>query len=435
MSKKIRGNQKHLSLEDRNHIAEALGKKMTFEEIAKFLRKDPTTISKEVKKRRVCKPRNEFASRNNCILKQHCTFRHICGNSLCHRRCASCSRCIDHCKDFSPEFCKHLKKAPFVCNGCEKKTVCRLEKYYYTSLSAHNHYRQTLSASREGINLTPEQLSELDELVTPLILKGQPITHIYAKNNDAIPCTSRTLYNYIDNHIITAKNIDLPRKVRYKPRKKKKKVEINHTWREDRKYSDFTELVELYPDIQIVEMDTVEGIKGGKVLLTMFFRNSKLMLAFLLPNKTQAAVVDVFNFIEEKLGSKIFQKTFPVILTDNGSEFTNPLLLEFGSKDFVRTSIYYCDPNAAYQKASLEKNHEFIRYVVPKGKSFDRFTQKDITKLINHINSTARNSLNGRTPFEIATLLLDETVLKVLDLKEILCNKIHLKPSLLKNSK
>ena len=72
------------------------------------------------------------------------------------------------------------------------------------------------------------------------------------------------------------------------------------------------------PDIQVVEMDTVEGKKGGKVLLTMLFRNSKLMIAFLLDDKTSNSVLKVFNWIESILGNYLFEKTFPVILTDNG---------------------------------------------------------------------------------------------------------------------
>ena len=163
MCKKIRGNQKHMSLEDRNYIEQALGKEMSFKEIAKFLRKDPTTISKEVKKHRVCKPRNTYGARNDYIAKQHCTIIHACGNLKCFKRCASCPDCIDHCLIYSSESCRHLRMSPFVCNGCETKKACRLEKYYYQSLSAHNRYRHDLSASREGINLTPEQLSDLDE--------------------------------------------------------------------------------------------------------------------------------------------------------------------------------------------------------------------------------------------------------------------------------
>ena len=81
------------------------------------------------------------------------------------------------------------------------------------------------------------------------------------------------------------------------------------------------------------------------------------------------------------------KKTFPIILTDNGTEFSAPLELEFNSEGISRTRIFYCNPTASYQKGMIEKNHEFIRYVIPKGTTMDNFSQSDITKMIKHINS------------------------------------------------
>jgi len=433
MCKNIRGNQRHMSLDDRIYIEQCLEKSMTFKDIAKFLCKDPTTISKEVKKHRMLKPRNAYLYPNNCKLRRQCKIINVCNRSVsCGKCCASCPHCNKHCDEFIPDDCPKLAHAPFVCNGCEKKANCRLDKYYYRSTTAHNRYRALLSSTREGLNLSESDLSELDSLISPLILKGQPIAHIYEKYQNQIPCSSRTIYNYVDSNILSVKNLDLPRKVKYKPRKQHSRIQINHSWRENRKYSDFTAYLEANPEISVVEMDTVEGTKGGKVILTMLLRNSKCMLAFLLPDKTQNAVLNVFNNLEKAMGTTLFRKTFPVILTDNGSEFLNPVLLETGINSSIRTSIYYCDPNASYQKGALEKNHEFIRYVLPKGKSFNDLTQDDVTLVINHINSTARASLNGRTPFELASLLLDNIAIELLKLQPIEHDKVFLKPNLLK---
>ena len=68
-------------------------------------------------------------------------------------------------------------------------------------------------------------------------------------------------------------------------------------------------------------------------------------------------------------GLKTFRKLFPVILTDNGSEFKYTLELEHTIDSAKRTRIFYCDPQASWQKAHIEKNHEYIRYVILKGKS------------------------------------------------------------------
>lgn len=433
MSNNSKSNQKHMALDDRIYIEKSLDKGLSFKDIATALKKDPTTIGKEIKKHFSVTSRNTYGSKNVCQLKQHCERRKVCGNIVCEKRCSFCgSVCNSYCPDFVPDTCPKLFKPPFVCNACERKSPCRLEKHYYRASVAHSSYRTLLSTSREGINLSHEDLEQLDALVTPLIHKGQSIAQIYAKHLNEISCTTRTLYNYVDNRILTARNIDMPRIVKYKPRKGKKSKPVNHAWREGRKYSDFEEFMKNHPETSIVEMDTVEGCKGGKVLLTMLFRNSRLMLAFLLPDKTQISVLNIFNTLEEKLGTILFQKTFPLILTDNGSEFINPTILELNDDDVYRTSIYYCDSNAAYQKGSIEKNHTYIRRVVEKGNPFDNFTQEDITKMMNHINSSARESLNRRTPFELASLLLDKTVLKTLELVEIDPDKVILRKELLK---
>lgn len=431
MSKEIRGNQRHMTLDDRIYLEKCLDKNMTFKDTAKFLCKDPSTLSKEVKKRRIHKPRNCFNDINRCSHKKHCDLKNVCTRP-CNKRCATCPLCNGNCIKFIPEVCQRLEHAPFVCNGCEKKFPCRLDKYYYKANAAHNSYRNTVSTSREGINLSEADLSEIDELVTPLIRNGQSIAHIYASHKEDLPFSSRTLYNYVENSVLSIRNIDLPRKVKYKPRKKGKQLQKEYSWLEGRKYSDFTAYLEEHTETSVVEMDTVEGVKGGRVLLTMLFRNSRCMLAFLLPDKTQASVLEVFNHLEVSLGTIVFQKTFPVILTDRGSEFLNPILLETGMDSLIRTSIYYCDPNTSYQKGALEKNHEYIRYIVQKGKSFNHYNQADITLMTNHINSTARASLNGRTPFELASLLLDDCVITAVGLKRIEHDDVCLKPNLLK---
>ena len=120
------------------------------------------------------------------------------------------------------------------------------------------------------------------------------------------------------------------------------------------------------------------------------------------------------------------------ILTDNGSEFFKPLELEFNNDGIGRTRIFYCDPGASYQKGVLEKNHAFIRYVIPKNTSMDNYTQSDINKMTNHINSLSRQSLNNSTPFDLASLLLDKKILDKLNIIKIPASEIKLNPTLLK---
>ena len=49
MSKEIKGNGKHLTLDDRSTLQAGLDQKKSFRAIAKELHKDPSTLAKEVK--------------------------------------------------------------------------------------------------------------------------------------------------------------------------------------------------------------------------------------------------------------------------------------------------------------------------------------------------------------------------------------------------
>lgn len=428
----LMSDNKHLTLDERNIIEQELAKNTSFKEIANLLSKDPTTISKEVRKHRVRKEGQAIhVNFNHCAKRYHCHRKNLC-NPRCTKECRHCNNCNDVCYDFVEGTCFRLTHAPYVCNGCTEKFGCKLTKYYYRALPSFNRYRQVLSESRQGINMTELELANLDKIVSPLVKKGQSISHIY-KTHD-ISCTRATLYRYLSNNCFSVGPIDLPRKVRMKKRKQKKGEPKNTLARTNRTYEDFQKYIELHPDLPIVEMDTVEGTKGGRVLLTLLFRSSKLMLAYIMYEKTQAEVLRTFNMIEKDLGNELFEKTFPIILTDNGTEFGNPLSLEFNPEGLGRTRIFYCNPRASYQKGMIEKNHEFIRYVLPKGTSFDNLLQTDINLMINHINSLGRESLNWSSPYDVAKVLMGKETLKKLNLVKIPTDEIQLNKHLLKKN-
>tara|TARA_Y100001933_G_C18962999_1_gene549021 strand:+ start:142 stop:1437 length:1296 start_codon:yes stop_codon:yes gene_type:complete len=425
---------KHLTQEDRHYIEDSLNENCSLTEIAKYLGKDPTTISKEVKRNRVSFGKVGHTGVISCKNRTACNRKQICSET-CNHICKKCTtkNCYRICSDYTPKTCTKLMRFPHVCNGCTSKSGCKSKKYRYRAKVAHANYIETLKTSREGIDLTPEELCELDKLITPLLLKGQSITHIYAHHKHEIKCSKRTLYTYVEQNLFKARNIDLPRKVRHKPRRKRPKdSDRSSKHRKNRTYEDFNRFVENNPEKHVVEMDVVEGKKSGKVFLTIFFRNSSLMLIFLLDSATQASVKQVFDRLYNDLGANTFKKTFPVILTDNGSEFKAPEVLEKDSHGNRRTHIFYCDPRASHQKGRIEKNHEYIRYILPQGQSFDHLTEKKVTLIMNHINSAARASLNDNTPFKLAQMLIDDRLLKSCLLEHIPADDVHLKPALLK---
>ena len=435
MSRKVRGNQKHMTGEDRAYIEDALQRNMSFKEIAKYLSKDPTTISKEIKKHRVTQKPNNFnnGGNNQCKHMKACQKRDICGvGRHCRFPCRQCGSCNAVCPDFERNICSRTVKAPFVCNGCERKSACRLEKQYYRASVAQREYQELLVSAREGINMTDSEFQELDAIVSPLVKRGQSIAHICAGHANEILVTERTIYNYFDQNLFTAINLDLPRKVKYKKRKTHARKEpCDYSIREGRTYEDFHKYVAQNPELSIVEMDTVEGGKGGKVLLTFLIRSCRLQLAFLMESKSQSCVRECFQWLRGTLGEILFSTVFAVILTDNGSEFLDPLSLECDSDGITRIRVFFCDPNCSYQKGMLEKNHEYIRYVLPKGSSFDHLSQNHINLLLNHLNSSARDSLNGKTPFQTGEFLLPTPFLPALNLLKIPPDEVFLKPQLL----
>ena len=437
MSKQITGNQKHMTIDDRIVIEKGLEQKRSLRSLAAQLGKDPSTLSKEIKKHRSFHQHNHFNEpKNKCAHFKDCTKKNICRTyaSVCKRMCRLCNHCHFHCSDFIPRsyHCPKLDRAPFVCNACDKKIGCHLDKAYYRAATAHRQYRTVLIESRTGINISPENLTWLDELVSPLIRQGQS-PYMILQNHPEIPYSEKTLYNYIESGALSVKNIDLPKKVKYKVRSSSSSVPADIAIYEGRTYKDLQAFLKEYPDTRVIEMDTVLGRKGShKVLLTFHFDCCSLMMAYLLDSKEARHVKAVFDSIEHSIGTASFSSAFSLILTDRGGEFQDPDALECGRENMIRTSIYYCDPMCSWQKPHCEKNHEYIRKICPKGTSFDHFSQNDVCRIMSHINSAPRQSLGGLSPMALAKLMLPHELLDFFALTEIPDDEIILTPALLK---
>ena len=434
-------NQKHLTLSDRVYIEQELLQGSTFRSIAGILHKDPSTISKEIRLHSTMPKATSFKTPRckQCRYFESCKMSSICKMHTCRQLCWSCdyNRYATECKKYDPFKCPKLHKPPYVCNNCETRQACHDCKRYYHAIDAQHTYERTLYDSRKGINLTPEELQELNDLISPLVLKGQPLSHIFAVHADEIPVCRRTLYNYFDQSIFKARNIDLPCRVRYKKRKKRsepRKKDYQQTYRNKRTFVDFERFMAAHPDVDVVEMDTVKGSRAaGKCLLTLLFRSCSFMIVILLPDCTQRSVINAINNLCDTIGIRTFKKYFPVILTDNGSEFKNPWDIEKNEAGTHRTYVFYCDPYVSNQKARLEKNHEYIRYVIPKGRSMYKYTQEDINLMASHINSTARDSLNGACPFDLAELLLDKKIPLLTGQHKVSPDNVVLKPVLIEH--
>ena len=394
-----------LSFSERVAIETGICKGETFRQIAKRIGRHPSTVSHEIKTNRTF-IRGHFYFGNDCRFARNCKIKGLC-DSACNYGCRNCRshNCKEYCDRYISSDCARPKQYPYVCNNCESKKLCHKTKYFYSAKYAEAAVTRRRSESRKGIRLSEEQFSEMDKLITKYVKKGQPLAHIYAEHEQELPVCLRSIYNYIDSGEMTIKNIDLRRKTSYRKRQgNKPKVSFNQEYRSGRTYVDYEyECKHGYiSEAMTVQMDTVKGRReAGKRLLTMIFRKNSVMLMFLMPDGTSASVKGVFDYLESMLGDETFRNLFPVFLTDNGGEFKKVNELEYDDDLMPRTRIYYCDPMASWQKAQIEKNHEFIRYVIPRGKSLDPYTDDDITLLMNHINSVKRPSLGNKAPYEL----------------------------------
>lgn len=426
---------KHLTDSERLQIEQWLRQHVSIKKIAGYLGKSPSTISREIQKHSVSSNKSAPCRiPNRCKHRLDCTVRSLCVDKPnCTTLCRSCKLCNDHCTDFYEEICQKLSEPPYVCNGCTNEHHCVLRKKYYIHHQAHKAYRKTLVESRAGVNISEDELLALDKFVSPLIRKGQSIHHAIANNPDEFTVSEKSVYRYVAGGLLKARNIDMPRVCRLKPRRTKPlEHKVDSTCRIGRSYDDYKSYLQQHNDVSVVEMDSVIGRIGGKVLLTLMFKSCDLMLAFIRDRNTSQSVIDIFNQLYLLLGAQTFRIMFPVLLTDNGSEFSNPAALELDSHGIRRTTVFYCDPCASYQKPNVELNHEFIRKILPQRSSFDHLTQDDINLIMSHINSYSRAKLNDRSPFETFTFLYGTGILDKLGLRIIPANEIILKPLLLK---
>ncbi|OPX42068.1 integrase core domain protein [Ruminiclostridium hungatei] len=429
---------KFLTYEQRLTLQKYLKESLSFKEISRRLGKNPTTISREIRK--YC---SEVATGypgfpyNACKNRFHCRVKDVCGKS-CTRKssiyCKLCSSCNDNCADFIEEICTARFRVPYVCNGCEQILKCTLLKNIYDVEHAHVKAHETISESRSGLCICEEEIARLNTIITPLVQQGQSVHQIYVSHENELMCSEKTIYNYIDACLLDVRNIDLPRKVKFRERYKKPEFKVDKGCRIGRNYEAFQNFIDNHPDTAMVQMDSVIGTKGGKCLLTIHFVETSLMLAYLRDSNTSKSVIDVYYDLYQKLGHELFQKLFPVILTDNGSEFSNPKAIEYGPEKYgdLRTLIYYCDAGCPHQKGAIEVNHGLIRRVLPKGADFNHLFQEDITRMMNHINSYKRKKLNNRSPYETFSFYHGEEVLHKLGCSPIPADYILLKPSLLK---
>lgn len=394
---------KHLSLSDRIDIEKYLNYGFNYSQIGRILNKSDRTIAYEVKKHKQRIKKNNF---NNT--------------------------------KYFP--CEKLNHTPFVCNGCDSKISCRKTRYEYFAKQADNEYNNLLSSSRVGIDMNCDEFINLNKILTEEVgNKGHSFSMVINNHKSDISKCKRTLYNYVEKGYIDINNIDLPRKVRYKKRTKKQEVNIRNTKiREGRTYKDFLKYKEDFFvkngfDANIVQMDTVIGPykSNESCILTLLFTASNFLMVFKLENKTTESVNKMIDYLKDTLGLELFSKLFQIILTDNGAEFFDPDYIEYNGL-YEKSRVFYCDPRQSQQKGKIEVAHEYIRRYIPKGTSFNPYSQEQLTLMCNHINSVPRDKFKGLSAFKVQQVIVPDEFFKKLNYKEIYKLDVNLKSNLLK---
>ena len=360
---------KHLTEDERLEIQQRLDHGMTFKAIGKRVGKDQTTISKEVKKH---------------LETRGCEVRRINEDGT----------------EAGLAICPSLLKSPFVCNPCSKRhSNCGRQKQLYVARKAESEYKFTLSDAREGIPLNKAEFYETDRIVTSGIKRGQHLYHIMQTNKLSVSKSS--VYRYLHKGYL---------------------------------YDDFLSYTQENNITSWVEMDTVIGRIGGKTILTMDFTICNFMIGILLDDKTSAEVTDKIKRLKLSLNQRglKFGGIFPLALTDNGGEFANIWAIENSLDGEKETSLFFCDPCKSCQKPKVEKNHTIFRDIVPKGSSFDSFTQETVDLIFSHVNGVKRKILNGKSPYVFFSFVYGEYVAAALGISFIPDDNVIQSPLLLK---
>lgn len=385
---------KHLTSLDRIDIEECLAKNMSFKDIAKRLGKSATTISREVK-------RHSYSRANSFSVKDG--------------------------------ICPLLLKAPFVCNGCAKRSRsnCQYTRQLYLAKRAQSEYETLLVEARNGIPLNKQSFYDTEKIISTAVRNGQHIYH--AVQTHKLPVSVTTVYRHIKKGYYTISPIDLPRAVKFKPRHTKEALFVPSWAKKGRTYEDYLAFTADRPDVPVIQFDTVIGRVGGKVIMTIHFVSCDFMIGILLENKTAPEAAEKISVFKRTLKDNGFGfgNIIPVILTDNGGEFSNVSAFENDDNGNPETHMFFCDSNSSYEKPHIEKNHTMFRDIVPKGASFDDFTQDTVNLIFSHVNAVKRKQFNGKSAYELFTFAFSENLANILGISFIPAENVIQTPALL----
>lgn len=409
-------NRKPYTFSDRLAIQTMLDEGNTIKNIENDIKRSSSGIVKEISKNIVYKFPSFYAGKCPCLKWEECQVKSF--------------ECYLICKNAEFKKCPKLLHSPHVCNGCTSKGGCRYVKQYYYAREAHEAYKNKLSKSRTGIRYNDYELTILNDILCPLIIKSKSVYHAITTINNLFPVTFKlqTIYKQIERNQLPILPYDLPRcrtgtKKINKDKSYKRNI-TNHT------YDDYIKYKQINANACEMQMDTVEGNKenNSPVILTLEIVEINFLFMFKIDNQTMDKVIEKLTYFKDVIGSEFFDKIMEILLTDNGKEFINiEKILSLSSN----INLFYCHPYSSFEKGSIENNHEFIRRVIPKGVSLKPYIQSELNLLCSHINSLFRKSLDGKCPFDLIDKYISLETINKLGLHKINPIDVCLIPELL----
>lgn len=401
--------------------------------IATTLNRDESTIRAEI--------RNYSSFEGNARKCKNCTNYKICKqNFLCDdivtegycNSCKGCKHAINNCSNYHTIVdCSLLKKNHNVCNACPLRQKCKKVKIKYIAKKAIEKHILAKEYSRRNKKITffkpdfKEYLSTcVKNGISPEVILNT-LPEKYVDYKVSVP----TLYEYIDSGLLDCCNIDLRNKVKRvkSNNESNKRNTVKNHQLNGRSIEDIPKEERDNPRLGYVEIDTVEGIKGGELLFTIMIPCFSLMLAYKIHSKTQEEIINQLNILENTLG-KDFYTIFRKTITDNGCEFLNFEGIEKSVDGFSkRLSLYYTHSYASYEKPHVENNHRLIRWLIEKGYDISKLNANDILNILNRVNNYPRKKLGYKTPIERLEVTMGKDLLNKLCLTKINIKDLNMK--------
>lgn len=385
MGKKPQKSYRRLDKADRVAIEHGLDKRKPCRQIARELGRSASTIADEVTRNR--------------------TVSHGPGRG-------------ERVSGAPDDACPKLLSWPHCCNGCRcRRYHCsRRWRCEYSAARAQALADTALRESRMGVDRGPEEFERMMGRIRHDVSRGLSPEQISQARSSEFRVAPSTIYRWISRGYAGMSSLELRRKCGYKPRSRSAPARST-AHGEARSFAAFMRLDE-EERARACEMDTVMGPASDRgCLLTLYSRPFKFQLALPLRGKSSADVVSALDALQE-VAPAAFSRLFGLILTDNGTEFSDHAGIERSSPaGGGRCSVYYCDVRQSQQKGGCERNHVELRKIVPKGRgvSLDALTAADCAVVMSHLNSEPRPSLGGMCPIDMLRAALGEDADELLD--------------------